>query len=62
VHKAWREQFHRMIAGTLGVLVLLLALVAARKRPHGALQVIAAAVLVGVAIPMYMQGEHVIAS
>src|SRR5687768_991705 len=25
-HKAWREQFHRMIAGLLGVLVLTLAL------------------------------------
>src|SRR3954462_10370582 len=26
--KAWREQFHRMIAGTLGLLVLSLALLA----------------------------------
>ncbi|MFC3551293.1 heme A synthase [Lysobacter cavernae] len=62
VHKAWREQFHRMIAGVLGVLVLMLALLAARKRRYGALQVIAAAVLVAVAIPLYMQGQHVAAS
>ena len=33
--KAWREQFHRMIAGSLGVLVLALALLATRKRPQG---------------------------
>lgn len=62
VHKAWREQFHRMIAGTLGVLVLTLALIAARKRPRGALQIAAAALLVAIAIPMYMHGEHVAAS
>jgi cytochrome c oxidase assembly protein subunit 15 len=31
-HKAWREQFHRMIAGTLGVLVLALALLAVWRR------------------------------
>ena len=31
-HKAWREQVHRMLAGSLGVLVLLLAVLAARKR------------------------------
>ena len=62
VHKAWREQFHRMIAGVLGVLVLTLALLAARRRPRGVLQVVVAAVLVAVAIPMYMHGEHVAAS
>src|SRR6185436_6596013 len=31
-HKAWREQVHRMLAGTLGALVLALALVAAWRR------------------------------
>ena len=62
VHKAWREQFHRMIAGTLGVLVLGLALLAARRRKHGVVQVLAAALLVGIAIPLYMHGEHVAAS
>lgn len=62
VHKAWREQLHRMLAGTLGVLVLVLALLAARKRKHGALQVIAAAALVALAIPLYMRGQHAAAS
>jgi cytochrome c oxidase assembly protein subunit 15 len=62
VHKAWREQLHRMIAGSLGVLVLVLALLAARKRRHGVLQVAAAAVLVALAIPLYMRGLHGAAS
>lgn len=62
VHKAWREQLHRMLAGALGVLVLVLALLAARKRKHGALQVIAAAALVALAIPLYMHGQHAAAS
>ncbi|QNP41818.1 COX15/CtaA family protein [Lysobacter solisilvae (ex Woo and Kim 2020)] len=61
-HKAWREQVHRMIAGLLGVLVLTLALLAARKRAKGALQVVVAAVLVAVAIPLYMRGQHGAAS
>ncbi len=60
--KAWREQFHRMIAGTLGVLVLALALLATRKRPQGWLHVIGAAVAVAIAIPLYMRGMHVAAS
>ncbi|QSX74514.1 COX15/CtaA family protein [Lysobacter arenosi] len=62
VHKAWREQFHRMIAGALGVLTLTLALLAARKRRYGIAQVLAAAALVAIGIPMYMHGEHVAAS
>ncbi len=62
VHKAWREQFHRHIAAALGVLVLVLALLAARKRRYGIAQVLAAAGLVGVAIGLYMQGQHVAAS
>ena len=62
VHKAWREQFHRMIAGALGVLVLALALLAARRRRHGMTQILAAAALVAIAIPLYMRGEYVAAS
>ena len=61
-HKAWREQFHRMIAGALGVLVFGLALLTARKRRLGMAQVAAAAALVALAIPLYMQGQHVAAS
>lgn len=61
-HKAWREQVHRMLAGALGILVLMLALAAARKRRYGTLQVLVAAALVAVSIPLYMRGQHVAAS
>ena len=60
--RAWREQVHRMLAGTLGVLVLLLALLAARREKFGIAQVLGASALVAVAIPLYMRGEHVAAS
>ena len=60
--KAWLEQFHRMIAGSLGVLVLALALLATRRRPQGWIHVIGASVAVAVAIPLYMRGMHVAAS
>ena len=61
-HKAWREQTHRFAAGTLGLLVLAEALVAtfAAKRRFGL--VIAAVVLIGIGIPMYMARNYVTAS
>lgn len=43
-HKAWREQVHRMLAGTLGVLVLVLAVVAA-LRQRGLIALLAMAAL-----------------
>jgi cytochrome c oxidase assembly protein subunit 15 len=61
-HKAWREQVHRMLAGALGLIVLSLALLAARRRRHGIAQVLVAALLVGIGIPLYMRGDHVAAS
>src|SRR5690606_26963253 len=61
-HKAWREQVHRMLAGGLGVLVLGLALMAARKRRFGIAQVLAASALVAIAIPLYMQGQYTAAT
>lgn len=61
-HKAWREQVHRMLAGSLGLLVLALAVLGARKRSFGVAQVLLAALLVGIGIPLYMQGQHVAAS
>ncbi|MDQ3229546.1 MAG: COX15/CtaA family protein [Pseudomonadota bacterium] len=60
-HKAWREQMHRMLAGTLGVLALALALIAARKRRFGIAQILAASALIACAIPLYMRGEYVAA-
>ncbi|HJR14521.1 MAG TPA: COX15/CtaA family protein [Rhodanobacteraceae bacterium] len=61
-HKAWREQSHRFLAGTLGVLVLIEALVAtfAAKRRFGL--VIAAVVLIGIGIPLYMARDYVSSS
>lgn len=61
-HKAWREQVHRHLAASLGVLVLILALLAARRRRFGVAQIIGASVLVAVAIPLYMRGDHAAAS
>lgn len=61
-HKAWREQVHRMLAGSLGLIVLSLAVLAARRRRHGVAQVLIAALLVGIGIPLYMRGDHVAAS
>ena len=61
-HKAWREQVHRILAGLLGLEVLGLALLATRRRKWGNAQVIGASLLVALAIPLYMQGQHVAAS
>jgi heme a synthase len=41
-HKAWREQVHRHAAAILGLLVLGLALLAARKRRLGVAQILGA--------------------
>lgn len=57
-HKAWREQLHRMLAGTLGLLVFALALLATRKRPKGWVHVLAAAAAVACSIPLYMHGQR----
>lgn len=60
--KAWREQFHRHLAAILGLLVLGLALLGARRRRLGIAQVLAAAALVGISIPLYMQANYVLAA
>jgi heme a synthase len=57
-HKAWREQVHRHAAAVLGALVLLLALLAARRRRFGIAQILTAAVLIAIGIPLYMRGMH----
>jgi heme a synthase len=61
-HKAWREQVHRHAAAILGLLVLGLALLAARKRRLGIAQILGASGLVALAIPLYMQQQYVAAS
>ncbi|HET7125600.1 MAG TPA: COX15/CtaA family protein [Lysobacter sp.] len=61
-HKAWREQLHRMLAGTLSVLVLALALLAARRRKRGIAQLLLGAAIIGAGIPLYIHGQHAAAS
>ena len=57
-HKAWREQVHRFLAGTLGVMVLALALLATWRRCGALLVVIAGSVLAAAGVALYMSGEH----
>lgn len=60
-HKAWREQFHRHIAALLGLLVLAIALVAARQRKLGWLPIVTAAMLVAASIPLYIKQQYLAA-
>ena len=57
-HKAWREQVHRFLAGTLGVLVLVLALLASWRRRGAQLAIVVAAVFASVGVGLYISGEH----
>ncbi|MEO8777951.1 MAG: COX15/CtaA family protein [Rhodanobacter sp.] len=57
-HKAWREQVHRFLAGTLGVLVLVLALLASWGHRRTLLGVIVGSVFAAVGVGLYMSGEH----
>jgi cytochrome c oxidase assembly protein subunit 15 len=61
-HKAWREQVHRFLAGTLGVMVLLLALIASWRRRSAVLAVVAGAAFAAAGVGLYMRGEHVLSS
>lgn len=58
-HKAWREQGHRFLAGTLGVLVLILALLASWQSRAARAAVLVAAALAAGGVTLYMRGEHV---
>jgi len=58
IHKAWREQLHRMLAGTLGTLVFVLALLAVRRRRFGIATIVAAAALVAASIFLYMRAQY----
>ena len=59
--KTWREQFHRHLAASLGLLILVLSLLAARKRAWGISSIVAAALLVAASIPAYI-GAHYLAA
>ncbi|HXS72915.1 MAG TPA: COX15/CtaA family protein [Rhodanobacteraceae bacterium] len=58
-HKAWREQTHRFLAGTLGVLVLVLTLAASWRTRRRLLAVIASIALIAIGIPLYMTQRYV---
>lgn len=58
-HKAWREQVHRHIAGLLGLLVLTLSLLEAKRRRHAVWVPVLCSVLVAASIPVYMLVDHV---
>ena len=57
-HKAWREQVHRMIAGTLGVLVFALALIAAGRRRVLVAMLLAAALAAAIGVFLYIQKAY----
>jgi len=60
--KAWREQFHRHLAASLGLLILVLSLIAARRRALAVGSIAAAATLVGASIPLYIGQHYVLAA
>jgi cytochrome c oxidase assembly protein subunit 15 len=57
-YKAWREQVHRMLAGTLGVLVLVLALAATWRERLLRAGISAAAVLAALGVGLYMHAGY----
>ena len=57
-HKAWREQVHRHLAATLGLLVLGIALLAARAHRRAWAVILGAAALVAASIPLYIKQQY----
>ena len=62
ITKTWREQLHRHLAATLGLLVLTLTLIAARKRRSGVASILLAAALVAASIYAYIQQQYPLAA
>lgn len=60
--KAWREQVHRILAGTLGIAVLVMALAAVWRRRWGVAAVIVGAVLAAFGVMLYMKQQYAISS
>ncbi|MFC4528948.1 COX15/CtaA family protein [Dyella halodurans] len=57
-NKAWREQVHRFLAGTLGTLVFALALIASWRRAWTRYAVIVGAIFAAAGVTLYMRNEH----
>lgn len=60
-HKTWREQLHRHLAAILGLLVLSIALLAAADQRGGRRNILLAAALVAISIPLYIMQKPIIA-
>ena len=58
-HKAWREQVHRMLAGTLGTLVFVLALLAVWGRRRLVAMLLAASLAAALGIAAYVRGGDI---
>lgn len=58
MHKTWREQGHRMVAGSLGVLILVLALSAVWRRLALRAALIVAAISAAIGVIGYIKGLH----
>lgn len=57
-HKAWREQVHRFLAGTLGIMVLIMALLAGWHSRSARVAIVVSAVFAAVAVGLYIGGER----
>ena len=57
-NKTWREQFHRHIAAGLGLLVLSLAALAARRRRFGLAVVLGSSAIVALSIVLYIARQY----
>jgi len=57
-HKTWREQGHRIVAGTLGVLILALALLAVARRRAETIMLVGAAVAAAGGVLASMKGAR----
>ncbi|HEX7382340.1 MAG TPA: COX15/CtaA family protein [Nevskiaceae bacterium] len=62
VHRAWREQIHRFLAGTLGVLVLIEALAATFATKRRLALTVLGVVLIGIGIPLYTEHAYLTSS
>jgi len=61
-HKAWREQVHRFLAGSLGFMVLAIAVMSAWRRRMAVVAVLASAVFAAAGVAMYMRGAYMVSS
>ncbi len=62
MHKTWREQGHRMVAGALGILILLLAASAVWPRKRALAAVALAAIAAAIGVASYIGGAPVVSA